>query len=101
MSRKPHGGGRDEIKTRLYQMGNMKSRSLGKSVIAGIEASGKFLWVGIKAFSRWVGSPQVKSRVAKTLSTITNGMIAGARQAPVAWRAIETKAKTTLEQRRP
>ena len=98
MSRKSQGSGREKFNPKLYAPNQKKSTVSQNRKSDWIKNVAKFLWSGIVGVVQVAQSPQVRDPVAKTLCMIKKGMISGARQAPVAWRAIETKAKTTLEQ---
>ena len=96
MSRKSQGGGREKFKPTLYAQNRKKSTVDPERQSDWIIKVARFMWSGIMGVVQVARSPQVRNPVGQTLSIVKNGMISGARQAPVAWRAIETKAKTTL-----
>ena len=98
MSRKSQGGGREKFNPTLYAPNRKKSTVGPNRKSDWIITVAKLMWSGIVGLVQVARSPKVRDPVAKTLSIMKNGMISGARQAPVAWRAIETKAKTTLDQ---
>ena len=98
MSRKPQGGRREKIKPTLYATNQVRGKELEKPISPWANIVANLVRSGMKRIVQVARSPQVKESVDKTLSIMKSGMISGARQAPVAWRAIETKAKTTLGQ---
>ena len=98
MSRKSQGGGQEKFNPKLFAQNRKKSTIGSEPKSDWMMKVARFMWSGIVGVVQLARSPQVRDAVDKTLSIMKSGMISGARQAPVAWRAIETKAKTTLEQ---
>ena len=101
MKRKPQGRGPVKSQSSIYQIGSLNPKpSSSKKLLTVLQQIIMWVWTGIKALVSWVSSSEVRDPIARTVTTIKNQVVAGAKQAPAVWKAVEHTTKHTIHQHR-
>ena len=96
MKRKPQGRGQDQLKSLLYKTGPKRgggptAAEKRRNVVSSITS-------GLGKIVTWASSPAVKDPIVKTMSTVKDSVVSGAKQAPAVWKAVEQKTKHSINQ---